>query len=426
MNKVWLVIKREYLTRVRTKGFVIGTIAIPLFSVGIFVFSILMATRMPDRTLRIAVVDETGNLLSAIVQGLDGKLPNGQPEFSLVETLSQLSPAEAAKARQRLRKKMSEGELDGVLIVAKEVAQGKAAEFHTENPGDMRLADTIRRAVSDAVVAHRLKSRGLQVDNLDELMRGVDVALMKVSEEGEVKEEGQTFLTAMIVAMVLYITLIVYGVATMRSVLEEKTTRVVELLVSSLRPFQLLLGKILGVAAVGFTQYLIWTVTGGLLVAYGSGLARVYRPSASPPEIHLSSSMLIYSVVYFLAGYFLYASLYAATGAIASNEEEAQQVQMPMTFTIVAAFLLFNVVIHDPNSTASIILSLIPFFSPILMILRIALETPPFWQIALSIVLLLATTAGVVFAAGKIYRIGILMYGKRPSLAEVWRWLHHT
>jgi ABC-2 type transport system permease protein len=231
---------------------------------------------------------------------------------------------------------------------------------------------------------------------------------------------------AVVVVMVLYVTLLVYGVATMRSVLEEKTTRVVEILASSARPFQMLAGKILGVAGVGFTQYLIWTITGVLISAYGAAVATAVRPGVSMPQFHIPTSLLIYAVLFFLAGYFLFASLYAAIGAMVSSDEEAQQVQMPVTLLVVAPFLLYPAVMRDPASRLSVVGSLVPFLSPILMVLRIGLQTPPFWQIALALALSVATTIGVVYIAAKIYRVGILMYGKRPSLVELLRWLKYT
>lgn len=155
-------------------------------------------------------------------------------------------------------------------------------------------------------------------------------------------------------------------------------------------------------------------------------MAKAFRPDASPVQFHLPLATLVYLVVFFLGGYFLYASLYATVGAIVSSEEDAQQMQWPVTLMVLMAFVPFGVILRDPNSPASIVLSLIPFFTPILMFLRIALQTPPFWQIALSLVLLALTTVGLIRFAGRIYRVGVLMYGKRPSLVEVFRWLKYT
>jgi ABC-2 type transport system permease protein len=430
MRKIWLVIKREYLTRVRTKGFIIWTIALPLFTIGVVILPVLMATRQANRTQQIAILDQTGALAARIAEGLDEKLPNGQAAYHVVRTVEPPAAAELSGLRQELRAQVNAGKLDGYLIVSQGVlagSPGRPAEYYSKNPtADLTSLGTIRRAVSDAVIAWRLKQRGFQAEKLSDLVRGVEVTFIKVTREGEVEEKGQTFFTAFIMAFVLYMTLIIYGVITMRSVMEEKNTRIVEVLVSSLRPFQLLMGKILGVAAVGFTQYLIWTVCGGLLAGYGAAMAAAVNPGVSLPKIQLPVSMLVYLVVFYLAGYFLYASLYAAAGAMVSSDEEAQQVQIPMTLMIVVSLMLFMVIMRNPNSTLSVVLSLIPFFAPILMILRIAVQTPPFWQIAASIGLTLVTTLGLVKFSAKIYRVGILMYGKRPSLVELLRWLRYT
>jgi ABC-2 type transport system permease protein len=423
MRKVWLIVKREYLTRIRTKGFIFTTVALPLFSAGLLIFTMMLATRESDHPLKIALLDNA-SFAKIIAAGLTDKLKNGQPLFQLVQTLEQ--PQSDQKARDELADQVRRGLLDGYLVVPKEVLAGKAVEFHTRNTSDFQAVNSIRRAVDHAVISRRLSTRGIQIDNLNELVRGADFTLVKVGKGGESEEKGQTFIVAFAVVMVLYITLVVYGVATMRSVLEEKTTRILEILASSARPFQLLTGKIVGVAGVGFTQYLIWALAGALISTYGAAAVAAFRPGASAPQFHIPLSLLIYSVLFFLAGYFLYASLYAAVGAIVSREEDAQQVQMPVTLLIVAAFLLYPAVMRDPASRLSVVVSLVPFLSPILMTFRIALQTPPFWQIALSLALSIAATIGVVYVAAKIYRVGILMYGKRPSLVELFRWLKYT
>jgi ABC-2 type transport system permease protein len=423
MRKVWLVVKREYLTRIRAKGFIFTTIALPLFSVGLLILPTILATRESDHTLKIALLDNA-SFAKIIAAGFTEKLKNGRPLFQVVRTLEQ--PQSDQKARDELADQVRRGLLDCYLVVPKEVLEKGAVELHTRNAGDFQAVSSIRRAVDRAVVSRRLSNRGIQIDNLSELVRGVDLTLIKVSKGGESEEKGQTLFTAFALAMVLYITLLVYGIATMRSVLEEKTTRIVEILASSARPFQLLTGKILGVAGVGFTQYLIWTLTGALISTYGVAVAAAFRPGASLPQFHIPLSLLIYAVLFFLAGYFLYASLYAAVGAMVSSDEEAQQVQLPVTLLIVAAFILFPAVMRDPASRLAVVVSLVPFLSPILMTFRIALQTPPFWQIALSLALSMATTIGVVYVAAKIYRVGILMYGKRPSLVELLRWLKYT
>jgi ABC-2 type transport system permease protein len=226
--------------------------------------------------------------------------------------------------------------------------------------------------------------------------------------------------------MVLYMTLLIYGVATMRSILEEKTTRMVEILVSSVRPFQLMMGKIIGIAGVAMTQYLIWAVSGSLVAAFGGGLMKLLRPDSSVPKVYVPVSLLAYVFVFLLTGYLLYASIFSAVGAMVSNEQDMQQAQAPVTVLIVVPVVMFGFIMRNPSSTLAVILSSIPFFSPILMPLRIALQTPPWWQILLSITFLVLCTLLVIYVSARIYRVGILMYGKRPSLVEIARWLRYT
>jgi len=420
MRKVWLVIKREYSTRIKTKGFVIGTIAVPVFSIGLMVFSLFLATRLTDHTVRLAIIDNAGGLANAVASGLNVRLPNGKPEFEVVKTITQ--PESQEPVRKQLRAEIRGNRLDAYLVIDH---NGKA-EFHTKNPSDFTLVQPITRAVHEAVLASRLEARGVRANEIGEVTRGMDVKIIKITKFGEAEDSGQTVFVAATLAMFLYLTLAVYGLITMRSVLEEKTSRIVEVLISAVRPFQLLTGKILGVAGVAFTQYMIWIASAALLGTYGALVVNTLRPTADFPHIHLSVGLLIYPVIYFVLGYLLYASLYAAVGAASSNEQDAQQLQMLVTLPLVFGFVLYIMVVRDPNSHTVILLSEIPFFSPILMVLRIALETPPLWQIALSFVLLALTTTGVAYFSARIYRVGILMYGKRPSVVELMRWLKYS
>ncbi len=422
MHKLWLVMKREYLTRVRTRGFVVSTVIVPVLTVGILILQIVTASRQAARTLNIVVLDQDGTLADSVIKGLDGKLKNGQPEFHIVQTLERPS----AGAEDNLRARVLNGQLDAFLVLPAKATDGKVpAEFHTRNPGEVTISSELNHAVSYAVIAERLHARGVDIHDVAQVVQGVGLKVIKVGTGGDSEEKGQTIILAIVVGMLLYTTLIIYGVATMRSVMEEKTTRVIEILVASTRPFYLLAGKVLGVAAVGLTQYGIWVTVGALVTAYGAAMASMAHAGALP-SLHLSWVMLVFMVIFFLAGYLLYASLYAAVGAMVSNDQEAQQVQMPITMLIIAAVVLFNVILRDPNSSLSIGLSMVPFFAPILMLLRITLQTPPLWQIALCLAILVLTTATIVFVAARIYRVGILMYGKRPSLAELVKWVKYT
>ena len=424
MHKTWLIFKREYITRVRTKGFVVATVGIPLLTVGLMGGSIYLAVRENTRTMKIAILDDAGGFADSIAKGLDKKLPNGLPAIQVVKKIER--PASEESTRKELLDEVNSGALDAYLVLPKEGAEAKTVEFHSRNTGDFTLEGTVARAVTNTVVGRRLSDHGVKVDSLDTLLHGVEVKVVKVTKEGETEEKGQTFVIGFILMMLLYTMLVMYGIVTMRSVLEEKTTRIVEILISAATPFQLLAGKITGVAAVAFTQYFIWISTAALVGTYYGTLASVYSSDPSKFNFHIPGFVLIASVTYFLLGYFLYASLYAAIGAAASNEQDAQQMQLPATLPLVICVVIFNVILRDPSSTTSIVLSEIPFFSPILMLLRISVQTPPAWQIALSVALMLLTIYGVVYFSSRIYRVGILMHGKRPSVVEIFRWLKYS
>jgi ABC-2 type transport system permease protein len=423
MHKIWLVIKREYLTRVRTKAFIVSTVGLPLFTVGIFAVALALATSKTDHTLRISIVDNLGGVAPQIAAGLKDKLlPDGRPIYQVVRTWDR-PPSDPSL---ELGRQVRAGQLDGYVLIPRDILESNAAVFHTRNPDDYQTTRAIGRAITFAVVERRLNEQGIHVDNLARVMRSADLSLVKVSERGESEEKGEGLMVRLSIVMILYITLLAYGVMTMRSVLEEKTTRIVEILVSSVKPSHLLTGKILGIAAVGLTQYLIWALTVALVSGYGAAVGSAFMPGASAPSFHVPAAFLAYSLVFFLAGYFLYASVYAALGAMVSNDDELQQVQMPVTLLLIVCFILYPVISRNPNSPLAVILTMIPFFAPILMVFRITVQTPPFWQIALSLAICAATTCVIVQISARIYRVGILMYGKRPSLVELIRWLRYT
>lgn len=424
MHKIGLVIKREYLTRVRTKVFILSTVGLPLFSIGIFAITMALAEHKVDRPFRIAIVDNLGGLTIPIFEGLTEKMPDGQPRFQLISMWDRPSSPDAT--RLDLARQIREGRLDSYLEIPRDILSGKEAILHTRNGGDYETSQSLNDAISKAVIERRLSERGVHVEDIGKVLSETKLTLMKMTPSGEAKENGNSVLVQLSIVMVLYITLLVYGVMTMRSVLEEKTTRIIEILASSIKPVHLLTGKILGVAAVGLTQYLIWVTTAALISNYGSMVGAAIRPGTPMRNLHLPVSYLVYPVIFFLAGYFLYASLYAAVGSIVSSEEELQQVQMPVTIIILACFILYPLIQRAPNSPLAVGLTLFPLSSPILMVYRITVQTPPFWQIALSLFICGLTTAGVIWAAARIYRVGILMYGKRPSLVEVLRWLRYT
>jgi ABC-2 type transport system permease protein len=301
------------------------------------------------------------------------------------------------------------------LVLGPGVLDHEEPQYYAKNLSDFSLG-ALRQAVSAAISEHRLLRAGFDADKISSMMKPVG---LKTFKEGGARQD---FMVAFGLLFFLYISVLFYGLFVMRGVIEEKQSRIVEVVISSVKPIQLMLGKLIGIGLVGLTQISIWAIAAGLISVFG---ARVFAgQGARIPNIPVS--LLVYFVVYFILGFFLYATLYAIVGAMVSSEEEAQQIQFPVTMLIIVPMLIFGVIMSNPNSGTSIALSMVPFFAPTLMMLRISLVSPPLWQVLLSMVILMATTLCFVWAAARIYRVGILMYGKRPSLAELGRWLRYT
>jgi ABC-2 type transport system permease protein len=424
MRKIWLVVKREYLTRVKTKGFLIGTLLVPSLGIASVLLAAFVSSHGSNQKVRISIIDNSAGLADSVAQALTGPVDpvKGKPEFTVVQSFDR--PASEATVEQNLGAQVNSGLLDAYLVIPADVSG--PVGLHTKNPDNFRVIPPIAAAMNQALIEFRLGARGIHVDNFSEVVRDADLQVIKVGRPGEALEKGQTVGVAVGLVLLLYMSLLMYGIMTMRSVLEEKTTRTMEVLISSVQPVQLLAGKILGVAGVAFTQFLIWIVSLGLLLSYGAVVALMLNPGSSFPAIHIPVSLLIWAALFFFGGYFLYSAMFAAIGAACSTEHDAAQLQWFAMAPLVFTMMIYWTVLSDPSSTTSFVLSEIPFFAPVLMPLRISIQAPPIWQIALSIVLLFITTVGVIYFSAKIYRIGVLMYGKRPTLPELLRWLRYS
>ncbi len=297
--------------------------------------------------------------------------------------------------------------------------------YGSSSPSPFRRM-AIRSAISRAALEKALQDQGMDAD---QLMGGGELDVQVLSSEGAGTDDPR-FAVAYGGAFFLYMMLLIYSVSVMRATLEEKTSRVVEVVISSMKPWHLMLGKILGVGAVGITQMAVWLLSGAL--AFSAGLPALV---AARPEMASLESMrqflpgvglLLLFGAFFLFGFFLYSGLYAAVGAMCNTDEEAQQAQVPVTLLVIAPMILLMPVISDPGSTLAIATSLFPFFSPILMFARAAGGGAPAWQVAASFVLMALATVAVAWVAGRIYKVGILMAGKRPTLPELWRWVREA
>ena len=419
MEKILAVIKREYLTRVTSRGFMIWTILTPVLgSLLMFVPGYFME-RAAQRG-KLVVLDQSG----------DAELfPLAKAQFFSGSSLTRyellhetIAPGAATNTRVlELSQQITKGEITGFLLVPPDVSEQKGKlVFHTQSLREQALTGRLRGAFNAAVIQRRWIKEGVNAQRAGELMTPVEMTVVSESEQGRGRE---AFILAAAMMVVLYGVIIIYGQLVLRGVIEEKQSRIIEVLLSSIKPFQLMLGKLIGIGLVSLTQITVWIVALNVLrlVTAAPGFAgnTVELPSLPP-------GLMIAFFVFFLLGYFLYSTLFLMVGALVSAEEDAQQLMMPVVLSVVAPMLMLEQVMRQPNSVFSVVASLVPLFSPILMFGRIAIEPPPLWQIGLSIALLVAAIWAAVWFAAKIYRVGVLMYGKPPTLPELVKWLRYS
>jgi len=414
--KLWAVVRREYLERVRTKGFVIGTVLGPLLMTALMVIPALVA-RSGGKLLTVSVLDHTGTTGPSIEAALRDARADDKARFDVRPA----PPGSVAEQEAALRAAVLAGKLDGFLdLPADAFEKGTASYFgrNVSNHGDLR---TMRGAVSDVLVAGRLTGAGLDHARVKDLTRELDLRTIRLSATGEREDRGMATIFAVVLMMILYTSTLMWGQIVMTSTIEEKTSRVVEVVGSGLGSTTLLAGKLLGVGGAGLTQFLIWALS-----LFGASLAMAGPFAGSIPMPEITPLMLASFVLFFLLGFLFYAALYAAIGSAVNTVQEAQNFVFPVIMPLILAMVCFPTVLESPDGPLAVTLSMIPGISPLIMFLRIVVLTPPLWQVALSIALLGAGVAGAIWVAARIYRVGILMYGKKPTFPELVKWVRHA
>ncbi len=420
MKKILSVIKREYIQAVRTKGFVIATILVPVLMVAVFGIPILVSLISVGDQKTIGVIDLSQGIYKAFEKRLEGhKLKDGKRRYILEKVRPS---ADIEELRESLRKEILDKKLSAYIFIPEDISQGGEAQYASLHTTDFEETENIKGALNSVVIEKRLRKEGLDPQKIGKYLQGVKLTAIKVTKKGEEKDTGGTFAYSYILVLTLYMSLIFYGTAIMRGALEEKTSRVVEVVLSSLKPFQLMAGKILGIGAVGFTQFSIWAVFGIFAFRYGKSKIPI-GADFNIPSVPIY--VFVYFIVFFLLGFFLYSTFFAAIGSMVNSEKEAQQFQTPVIMFLVVPVLLMMFVLRSPNSTLSVVLSMIPLFAPILMLMRVCVLFPPFIQVGGSIVLLILSIMFMIWLASKIYRVGILMYGKPPKLKEIAKWVKY-
>lgn len=415
MRKVWAVIRREFVERVRSRWFWVSAALGPVFLAALVFLPILFARS--GGMARIVVVDGTATSFGVRVADslrftpVFNVVARSAPRPGLLDSLTQEVTART---------------LDGFLVLTAETVETGVAEYRASNVSSQREISELKGVLARSAMNARLERAGVSPDVVNRATLQVDLRTKKISgSKTSGESSAQSFSLAFIMSIVLFTTIVAYGVNVMSSVLEEKTTRVVEVLVSSVRPFQLMLGKILGVGSVSIVQFLIWGVSARILLtqraALTGGVSAENGSGLEWPQV--SAATIAIFLAYFLGGFLFYSSMLAAVGAMSSNEQEARQAQQPVIFLLMLAYLSIWAISSDPQSTYSVAISLIPFTSPIAMPVRWAASMVTATELVTSFALLILGIAAVTWVAARIYRVGILMTGKRPSLRELARWV---
>jgi ABC-2 type transport system permease protein len=382
-----------------------------------------------DQPKAIAAVDQTGETLDSLQVHLDDKNEAGRRLYDFIKY--EAAPAELDSVKKILAASVDVGGLDGYIIIPASIYEDGQADYYGKSVTNFRENSRMRSVISRAVTEKRIQRSGLDSKQIHQLVRRVQLRTFRIAEGGrEEVDEGRTQALVWILVAFIYMAMLIYGQIVMRSVIEEKTSRVIESVISSIKPFHLMAGKILGVGALGLTQYALWALAMGLLSLYGVKVMNVFAPRFSsgsdftmpavPPEI------LVFFIVFFVLGYFLFATIYAAVGAMVNSDQEAQQFVFPVVMLVVVPFLFTSYIIGNSNSQLAVMLSLVPFFAPIIMFGRMIVQMPPIWQVALCLALMVTTIVGMIWVAGRIYRVGVLMYGKRPTVPEIIKWIKYA
>lgn len=424
MKKLLVVLEREYMERVRTRWFAIATIFGPLLFGALMFLPAYLANRSTASAdvARIRILDATGTDLGRLVAAeLNGGI-TGDTSRTQVQPLpaTGVAPAESV-ATLAVRRK----EIKGYLVLDASTLDGRGARYAGVNATALADMRRIENAVSRELIGLELTQAGIppaeteRVKRLRFTLRSERLTLTGRGGSGSVN-----IIFAAVVGVLLYMTILMYGQNVLRGVLEEKQTRVAEVVVSSVKPTTLLAGKVLGVGAVGLTQMLIWLLAAVTMLKYRVPVMRLLGQQVAPiPMPSITPGQLAVLFLFFLLGYTLYSALFAAVGAMVSSEQEAQQAQMPVVMILVVSIMFLQPVLLEPDGRLAFTLGLLPVSSPIIMPLRMSTVDVPAWEIALAVVGLAGTCYLAVYAAAIVYRTGLLMHGKRASLREVIRWI---
>jgi ABC-2 type transport system permease protein len=407
-----VIARRELLERVKSKWFVVMTLIGPLGMIAMIVIPALIASGSTEGT-KVEIVDRGGALARPLADALEA-------ERWIVAIAPPATPDAA------LEEKIRQGQINGYISIDRDALAGGPIVYRGDNASSQAVQGVLRQRVTKVVLEQRMAQAHLTPEQLAILRKQISFSSEHTTGEKAASSGTGAFLVAYFLAIILYMVITVYGIGVMRSVVQEKASRVMELMVAAVKPRSLMAGKILGVGAAGLIQIGVWLAIGAVLLAYRAEVLGAFGISgggkALPP---LAAGEIAVILAYFVMGYFFYSAMYAALGAMVSSEQETQQVQLPVTMLLIVGILCLQVISNDPRGGASAAMTMVPFWSPILMPMRYVLGGAQLGDVALSLGILAASTVLVVRAAAKIYRVGVLLYGKRPGVRELIRWLRY-
>lgn len=412
-GKLAIVLRKEYLERVRTKSFVIGTVLGPILIAAMMFGPAFLADRTEAEHMDVAIFDlGSGEASQRIVEAVESSASAVGDGFPLAVTLH-TEAAGLDSARVVLDAQVSADEIGGYLVLSEDFLESGQAIYYGERLSGVVGVEVLEGVLDRVVQRERMAELGIAAADLATVLKGADLELRAVGSEEEGNLEGR-FLMGISMIMLLYFMMIFYGQFTMNAVIEDKSSRVVEVMLASITPTQLMLGKILGQGLVGVTQFAVWVSAGVAFSSFGGSI------SGMDFEIgQVGIDLWIWFGVFFVLGYLVYSSLYAGVGALCSSMQDAQQYQGPITMLIVVPMLLLQVILRNPDSTMSVGLSLFPLFTPMLMFIRVVLGKPDTWQLIASVAILVLTVWVLMRGAGKLFRLSILKFGRAPSWKEI-------
>lgn len=411
MKKKLAIAKWEFVEKVKTRAFLISLILTPVIMVVFGVVPSLFASKPDEQPVIIGIIDETNSIIEPLSKRLEEKykLPSGEPNYILRNLTAEGSPEQI---RAVANKMIADDVIEGYFYIPVTVFDSGKVEYRAENVGNFRVQERFSRTIEEVVVEKRALSQGYDPAVLRRLMADIDVKSIKVTGKGEEQESGflQTFFSSYIIIMMLMFLVLTSGQLLIRSVVEEKSNRLIEILMSSCSANDLMVGKIIGLSGLGIVQVLLW-----------AGMA--FAISAKFGTSLFQAETFLIALIYFVLGYLLYAAIFVAAGSPVTTEQEAQQITSYVSLALVFPIVLAIPVMQNPDSTLVKVLSFIPIFTPSFMVMRLPIQMPALWEIIGTIVVLILSVWGMMWVAGKIFRTAILVYGKRPTLPELYRWL---